>query len=109
MSVRAASSGWAVGGGVTARGHAFVFSERFDGSSWKVVKAGGMAEALGVAAVGPNLAFTGSLSAYLWYRAARGAGAQPSLKTSSVLGLALVPLTIAAALGMLALVDASAF
>jgi arsenical pump membrane protein len=59
--------------------------------------------------LGPNLAFTGSLSAYLWYRAARGVGAQPSLKTSSVLGLALVPLTIAAALGMLALVDASAF
>jgi arsenical pump membrane protein len=59
--------------------------------------------------LGPNLAFTGSLSAYLWYRAARGAGAQPSLKTSSMLGLALVPLTIAAALGVLAVVDASAF
>ena len=39
----------------------------------------------------------------------RGAGAEPSLKQSSVLGLALVPLTIAAALGALALVDASAF
>ncbi len=59
--------------------------------------------------LGPNLACTGSLSAYLWYRAARGAGAAPSLKQSSILGLALVPLTIAAALGALALVDASAF
>ena len=59
--------------------------------------------------LGPNLAFTGSLSAYLWYRAARGAGAEPSLRLSSILGLALVPLTIAAALGALALVDAGAF
>jgi arsenical pump membrane protein len=59
--------------------------------------------------LGPNLVCTGSLSAYLWYRAARGAGAQPSLKQSSVLGVALVPLTIAAALGALALVDPGAF
>ena len=55
-----------------------------------------------------GLAFTGSLSAYLWYRAARGVGAEPSLKLSSLLGLALVPLTIAAALGALAIVDAGA-
>jgi arsenical pump membrane protein len=48
--------------------------------------------------LGPNLAFTGSLSAYLWYRSARAAGVQPSLKQLSLLGLALVPLTIAAAL-----------
>ena len=58
--------------------------------------------------LGPNLAFTGSLSAYLWYRAARGVGARPSLRLSSLLGLALVPLTIAAALGALAIVDAGA-
>jgi hypothetical protein len=57
VSVRSASSGWAVGGGVTARGHAFVFSERYDGSAWKVVKADVMSEAIGVADVGPNLAF----------------------------------------------------
>jgi arsenical pump membrane protein len=58
--------------------------------------------------LGPNLAFTGSLSAYLWYRAARGVGAKPSLRLSSLLGLALVPLTIAVALGALAIVDAGA-
>jgi arsenical pump membrane protein len=55
--------------------------------------------------LGPNLAFTGSLSAYLWYRAARGTGARPSLRLSSLLGLALVPLTVAGALAALALVD----
>lgn len=35
--------------------------------------------------LGPNLLFTGSLSAYLWYKAARATGAQPSLKQSLVL------------------------
>jgi arsenical pump membrane protein len=59
--------------------------------------------------LGPNLLFTGSLSTYLWYRAARGAGARPSLARASLLGLALVPLTIAAALGALRLTDAGAF
>ncbi|MEN3311429.1 MAG: arsenical pump rane protein [Actinomycetota bacterium] len=52
--------------------------------------------------LGPNLAFTGSLAAYLWYRAARRAGARPSLKQASLLGALLVPLTIAAALAALA-------
>jgi arsenical pump membrane protein len=52
--------------------------------------------------LGPNLAFTGSLAAYLWYRAARRAGAQPSLVRVSVLGACLVPLTIAVALAALA-------
>jgi len=52
--------------------------------------------------LGPSLACTGSLSAYLWYRAARSAGAQPSLALSSLLGLALVPLTVAGALIALA-------
>jgi arsenical pump membrane protein len=59
--------------------------------------------------LGPNLAFTGSLSAYLWYRAARTAGAEPSLKRLSLLGVVLVPLTIAGALGALALSDPGAF
>ncbi|MGH3004235.1 MAG: SLC13 family permease [Gaiellaceae bacterium] len=59
--------------------------------------------------LGPNLAFTGSLSAYLWYRAAQRAGARPSLLRSSLLGLALVPLTIAGALAALALSDPAAF
>jgi arsenical pump membrane protein len=58
--------------------------------------------------LGPNLAFTGSLSAYLWWRAARGVDARPSLRLSSLLGLVLVPLTVAAALGALALVDRAA-
>jgi arsenical pump membrane protein len=59
--------------------------------------------------IGPNLAFTGSLSAYLWYHAARTAGVRPSLKESSKLGLVLVPLTISGALAALALDDPSAF
>jgi len=59
--------------------------------------------------LGPNLAVTGSLSAYLWYHAARRLGARPSLKQVSILGLVLVPLTIAAALGALALADPRAF
>jgi arsenical pump membrane protein len=58
--------------------------------------------------LGPNLAFTGSLSAYLWWRAAHSAGARPSLRLSSALELILVPLTIAAALAALALVDPAA-
>jgi arsenical pump membrane protein len=59
--------------------------------------------------LGPNLVFTGSLSAYLWYQAARTAGTRPSLRLSSVLGIVLVPLTIAGALAALALVKPSAF
>src|SRR5207237_10523979 len=58
--------------------------------------------------LGPNLLFTGSLSAYLWYKAAHAAGAQPSLTQSFVLGLFLVPLTMFGALAALALVDPSA-
>jgi arsenical pump membrane protein len=52
--------------------------------------------------LGPNLAFTGSLAAYLWYQAARRTGARPSLKQASLLGCLLVPLTIAGALATLA-------
>jgi arsenical pump membrane protein len=59
--------------------------------------------------LGPNLAATGSLSAYLWYQAARRLDARPSLKQSSLLGLALVPITMAAALGALTLADPGAF
>ncbi|HEY3922224.1 MAG TPA: SLC13 family permease [Gaiellaceae bacterium] len=59
--------------------------------------------------LGPNLLFTGSLSTYLWYRAARAAGARPSLAQASLLGVVLVPLTIAAALAALRLTDAGAF
>ena len=58
--------------------------------------------------LGPNLLFTGSLSAYLWYKAALATGARPSLKQACVLGVLLVPLTMAGALLALALVDRSA-
>ena len=59
--------------------------------------------------LGPNLLFTGSLSTYLWYRAARSSGARPSLVQASLLGVALVPLTIAAALAGLRLTGGGAF
>lgn len=48
--------------------------------------------------LGPNLAVTGSLSAVLWLKVARAHGARPSVLRYSLLGLALVPLTLAAAL-----------
>ena len=51
--------------------------------------------------LGPNLAVTGSLSALLWYQAARRVGARPWARTYSRIGL--VPLSIAAALAALAL------
>jgi arsenical pump membrane protein len=58
--------------------------------------------------LGPNLLFTGSLSAYLWYKAARAPAARPSLKQACLLGVLLVPLTMTGALLALALVDPSA-
>lgn len=48
--------------------------------------------------LGPNLAVTGSLSALLWFRAARQAQAEPSIRRYSALGIVLAPLAIAAAL-----------
>ena len=53
--------------------------------------------------VGPNLFVTGSLSWVLWRRAARSAGARPSLSRVTVLGLVSTPLAMAGALGVLAL------
>jgi arsenical pump membrane protein len=53
--------------------------------------------------LGPNLCVTGSLAWLLWLRAARGAGAAPSLARASRLGLVAVPLSMALALGALAL------
>ncbi len=52
--------------------------------------------------LGPNLAVTGSLSAVLWLRVARSNGARPSVRRYTLLGLVLVPLSIAAALAALA-------
>jgi arsenical pump membrane protein len=53
--------------------------------------------------LGPNLAVTGSLSAYLWIRAATAAGARPSIRTYSRLGLILAPFTITGTLALLTL------
>lgn len=52
--------------------------------------------------LGPNLAVTGSLSAFLWLQSSRAAGASPSIRTYSQLGLLLVPLTLIGALEALA-------
>jgi arsenical pump membrane protein len=48
--------------------------------------------------VGPNLAVTGALSALLWLRIARTAGQRPSVRTYSLVGLAVAPLAMAAAI-----------
>jgi arsenical pump membrane protein len=53
--------------------------------------------------VGPNLFVTGSLAWFLWLRVARSSGAHPSIRQASRLGVVVVPLSIAAALGALAL------
>jgi arsenical pump membrane protein len=53
--------------------------------------------------IGPNLFVTGSLAWLLWLRSATSAGARPSLARASLLGVVAVPLSMAAALGMLAL------
>jgi arsenical pump membrane protein len=53
--------------------------------------------------LGPNLFVTGSLAWLLWLQAARTAGAQPSIARASRLGLVAVPLSMAAALGLLAM------
>ena len=52
--------------------------------------------------LGPNLFVTGSLAWILWLRAARAAGARPSVARAARLGGIAVPLSIAAALGALA-------
>jgi arsenical pump membrane protein len=45
--------------------------------------------------LGPNLAVTGSLSAVLWLQVARASGARPSIVRYTLLGLVLVPLSLA--------------
>jgi arsenical pump membrane protein len=52
--------------------------------------------------LGPNLCVTGSLSWLLWLRAARTAGARPSLAHAARVGAVVTPLSIAAAVAMLA-------
>ncbi len=53
--------------------------------------------------LGPNLTVWGSLAGVLWAQAARGAGWQPSARRLSLFGLAMVPATMAAALGALSI------
>jgi arsenical pump membrane protein len=53
--------------------------------------------------IGPNLFVTGSLAWLLWLRTAQAAGARPSIAKASRLGMVAVPLSIAAALGVLML------
>jgi arsenical pump membrane protein len=56
--------------------------------------------------LGPNLFVSGSLAWFLWLRAARTAGSRPSIAKASRLGAIAVPLSMAAALGALALTGA---
>ncbi len=51
--------------------------------------------------LGPNLFVTGSLAWILWLRSASGAGALPSVGRASRIGVIAVPLSMAAALGVL--------
>jgi arsenical pump membrane protein len=53
--------------------------------------------------LGPNLFASGSLAWIIWLRAAHGAGARPSVAHASRLGVIAVPLSMGAALGVLAL------
>jgi arsenical pump membrane protein len=57
--------------------------------------------------LGPNLAVTGSLSAYLWFKAARAAGAHPSARRFSAIGLPLALAAMAGGLLTIALVGPS--
>jgi arsenical pump membrane protein len=54
--------------------------------------------------IGPNLAVTGSLSALLWLRVARSLGARPSIRRYTKLGVAIVPVSLGAAVASLWLV-----
>ena len=53
--------------------------------------------------LGPNLFVSGSLAWLLWFRAAKVAGAHPSVARASRIGLVAVPLAMAVALGLLVL------
>jgi arsenical pump membrane protein len=57
--------------------------------------------------LGPNLAVTGSLSAYLWFKAARAAGARPSPVRFTRIGAPLAVAGIVAGLVTIALVGPS--
>jgi arsenical pump membrane protein len=57
--------------------------------------------------LGPNLAVTGALSSYLWFKAARAAGAEPSARRFSVIGAPLAALAMVASLATIALLGRS--
>ena len=57
--------------------------------------------------IGPNLAVSGSLSALIWWQAARSVGARPSALRYTLVGCVLVPLTLLAALLVAGLVRTS--
>jgi arsenical pump membrane protein len=57
--------------------------------------------------LGPNLAVTGSLSSYLWFKAARNAGAHPSARRFSMIGGPLGISAMLAGLATIALVGPS--
>ncbi len=57
--------------------------------------------------LGPNLAVTGSLSSYLWFKAARASGAHPSARRFSVLGAPLAVIAMVAGLATIALLGRS--
>ena len=52
--------------------------------------------------IGPNLFMTGSLAWVLWWRAARAVQAHPSVRQAARLGLISAPLSMAAAVALLA-------
>jgi arsenical pump membrane protein len=52
--------------------------------------------------LGPNIAVTGSLSAYLWFKVSRDAGVLPSIKTYTRVGALTAIVGIPLALGALA-------
>ncbi|HEY6758959.1 MAG TPA: SLC13 family permease [Baekduia sp.] len=57
--------------------------------------------------LGPNLAVTGALSSYLWFKAARAAGARPTIRRFSAVGAPLAIAAMLAALATIALVGPS--
>jgi Na+/H+ antiporter NhaD/arsenite permease-like protein len=57
--------------------------------------------------LGPHLFATGSLAWVLWLRVARNAGAQPSVARATRIGAVAVPLSMAAAVALLALTGSS--
>jgi arsenical pump membrane protein len=57
--------------------------------------------------LGPNLAVTGALSAYLWFKAARAAGAQPSALRFTQIGAPLAVAAMLAGLTTIALIGPS--